>query len=138
MPVRAPPAGSTATKYITMSLRKVSEQALWTIWFSSPKNWGISKSEQKESCNTIKFCDKEFKALMIQEPGSPVYRAVGSWSSFSAGDGKWLQTSHRPLLSEESHLILQRKCKNTSGWFSLHRLCLFSGSACSAASLVWW
>ena len=63
---RGPPASSTAAKYITTLLRKVSQQASWTIWLSSQKKWGISKSLQKDSRTTIRLCNNECKTLIIQ------------------------------------------------------------------------
>ena len=61
------PPYTPVAKYISMSLRKVSEQASWTTWLTSQKKWGISKSVQKGSHNTIMLCIKEFRALMIQD-----------------------------------------------------------------------
>ena len=50
-----------------MSLKNVSEQASRTIWLISQKKWGISKSVEKDSRNTIKLCNKEFRALNTQD-----------------------------------------------------------------------
>ena len=64
---------SPTAKYITMLLRKVSEQASWITSLKSQKKWRISKTVQKDNRNTSKFCNKEFTALSIQDTrtGSP-------------------------------------------------------------------
>jgi hypothetical protein len=45
----------------------VSEQARLTNWLGSQKKCGISTSPQKDSFNTMKLCNKEFRELMIQD-----------------------------------------------------------------------
>ena len=65
--MKEPPARNRATDYITMQLEKVSELASGIIWLSSQKKCEISKMLQKASHNTIKFSNKEFRTLMIQD-----------------------------------------------------------------------
>ena len=58
------PPSTPAEEYITMSFRKVSQQARWITWLHSQKKWGISKTLQ-DTHNIIKFCNKEIRALII-------------------------------------------------------------------------
>jgi cell division inhibitor SulA len=67
MPVREPPPRKPATKFKTKLLIKVSEQARWSTWLGSQKKCGISWSVQKDTPNNIRVCNKEFKALVIQD-----------------------------------------------------------------------
>ena len=50
-----------------MLLRKGSEQASLISHVISQKKWWISKSEQKDSCNTVKLCNRGKRALKIQD-----------------------------------------------------------------------
>ena len=65
------------SKYITMSLRKVSQLASWTSCLISQEKWRISKVVQKDSCDPIHLYSQENRTLMNQTPEPAVHRAEG-------------------------------------------------------------
>jgi hypothetical protein len=67
IPDRGTPDNILATEYKSKLLMKVSEQASLMICVRSQKEWGISRSVQKDSFNNIKVCSSAITMLMDEE-----------------------------------------------------------------------
>jgi hypothetical protein len=75
--VRGPTPSNPAVKFIITLLRRVSEQARWAKWLGSQKKCGIFTSVQKDRCKTMKLCNKEFRALVIQDTSTSNQQSWG-------------------------------------------------------------
>ena len=109
-----------------------------TVWTS---DWDHRKSGvfpclyRRTVTTSLSFVTRNLGHSRSRTPASVVHRAGDSGWYCSAGGDRWRRSGHRPLKPGESCPSLQRVWKNTSGWCSLHRWRLCSGSGCSRVSL---